>query len=358
MGRVLHLVEHLYQGGIERLLEQLARNTPAEQHQLFFYTYHTKQLTGIGQELASLHTPVFCYDKGKGYDFRLLKDLIRVVRAERITVVHTHDFGPMEYAVALKLRFPKLILIHTHHTIHDFIRYKRYMLFFQFAALFYRRILGVSQYVTDVLSRKCPLARPKLHTIYNGLDLAAFASIPRTVSKPKRLRLVNVSRISAEKNLRHLFQACARLKREQIPFELHHAGSGDASLEAELREFLYAEDLTAEVHLHGFQKDVRPILALGDVFVSPSTTEGHPVAVLEAMAAGLLCLCSDIPAHRLLSERGILFFSLEGEALFESLKSVFMCPEAYNEHVRRARNEVEARFSLVRMIGEYGRTYA
>ncbi|MCB0416056.1 MAG: glycosyltransferase family 4 protein [Bdellovibrionaceae bacterium] len=359
MCRVLHLVEHLYQGGIERLLEQLAKHSPKERYSLYFYAYQTEKLQGIGQKLQGHGTPVFCYNKPKGYDFKLLRELVHTVRHNNIQVIHTHDFGPMEYAIALKARFPGLRLIHTHHTLHDFLRYPKYVFFFQFASLFYSQIVGVSDYVTEELKSHCPIARRKLRTIYNGLDFAAFEpSVGRAELRPGRLRLVNVSRISAEKNLIHLLRTCAALKAEGVDFELHHAGSGSAEEELRLKQFVENNGLGSQVFFHGFQEDVKGLLANGDIFVSPSFTEGHPVAVLEAMAAGLLCLCSDIPAHRLLSNDGILFFELNGEDLLNKLREISKQPATYAALPARAQHNVRSSFSMERMIQEYGALYA
>ncbi len=354
--RVLHLVEHLYQGGIERLLEQLALHTPSESQSLSFFTYHTPKLAGIGAQLAEHGVPVHTYDKGKGYDFKLLAELIRLVKEQKLDVIHTHDFGPTEYAVALKVRFPKLKLVHTHHTLHDFLQKRRYVWFFRFAALFYTRIIGVSDYVTDTLRFLCPLSRRKIVTVSNGLDLEKFDR-PLSALTPK-LRLVNVSRISPEKNLIHVLRTCLKLKRAKIPFELHHAGAGTPEQEAIVQAFVKEHSLENEVFFAGFQEDVRPILQKGDIFVSASKSEGHPVAVLEAMASGLLCVCSDIAPHRQVSKQGILFFSLDELSLYQQLRRIHLNPSAYRDVAAQAKRDVRERFSLEKMISGYGRVYA
>lgn len=359
MNRVLHLVEHLYEGGIERLLEQLAKHTPRERHALYFFTYQTSELRGIGLKLREHGLPVYCYDKPKGYDFSLFKRLCRVIQENQIDVLHTHDFGPMEYALPLRVRFPRLKLIHTQHTLHDFLPHRKYRYFFQVASLAYAKIIGVSPYVTEQLATYCGFSRSKLRTIFNGLNVEAFSQ-PRlsTTEHGQTLRLVNVSRISEEKNLLHLLRACQRLKASNISFTLHHAGSGSPEAESTVRNFIRANALEGVVHLHGFQENVPEILGLGDIFVSASTTEGHPVAVLEAMASGLLCLCSDIPAHRLLSDDGLLFFSLDDDSLFHRLREIHEHPTRYEKVAATGKATVTNRFSLDTMIRSYGGAYA
>ena len=357
MRRVLHIVEYLYQGGIERLLEQLAAHTQKDTASLVFYTYQTPRLEGIAKEIQDTGVPLYCYDKPKGYDLKLVRHLIQIVKTHQIETIHTHDFGPMEYAVALKLRFPRLQLVHTHHSMHYFLRFKRYVTAFQFFSLFYDRIICVSDFVKNELRRTCPLAKTKLVTIPNGVNLSAFP--PKAISlQNKPLRLVNVSRISPEKNLIHILKACKKLWDEGVSFEFHHAGSGDAATEKQLKDFIRENQLGSVVHLHGFQSDVRKILVKADIFISSSFTEGHPVAVLEAMAAGMLCLCSDIAAHRLISNDAVLFFSLDETSLPALLMKVAQTPEKFIPLGARAREEVTLHFSLERMIAAYSSIYA
>ena len=123
----MHLVEYLYQGGIERLLEQMARHTPTDRAALVFFSYQTPTVQGIGKELQRLGLPLYCYDK--------------------------------------------------------------------------------------------PMSKRKLTTIYNGVDIEAYKNVAGQSDKSK-LRLVNISRISPEKNLMHLLRACEQLNRTGIPFEL------------------------------------------------------------------------------------------------------------------------------------------
>jgi hypothetical protein len=153
---VLHLVEYLYLGGIERLLEQLASKT-GDKANIYFFSYETEKLGGIGKQIQDKGFPVFTYKKKPGRDWQLIKELIRVIKENNIEVIHTHDFGPIEYAVLLKMRFPKLRLVHTQHTIINFIRHRKYTLFFQFASFFYYRIIAVSSFVKETILKHCQI---------------------------------------------------------------------------------------------------------------------------------------------------------------------------------------------------------
>lgn len=356
---VLHLVEYLYLGGIERLLEQLAVNTK-NQANVHFFTYETTVLDGIGKEILNQGFPVFTYKKKAGRDWDLIRQLIKVIKENKIEVLHTHDFGPVEYAVILKLRFPRLKLIHTQHTIIHFVRHRKYTRFFQFASYFYNKIIAVSAYTKNTIVEYCPLMkRSALTVIANGVDTEIFkADLKKNDSD--LLRLVSVARISYEKNLNYLFNTCKLLKESGVPFVFHHAGIGKTD-EAfkELEKFVADNNLQNEVILHGFTNDVKSILDLGDIFLSASHTEGHPVAVLEAMSSEKLCFCSDILPHRELGESVILFQKEKADALFLALKNYYENPAETKtlELKKLGRENVLARYSIEKMVQNYVEQY-
>ncbi|MGE5086243.1 MAG: glycosyltransferase family 4 protein [Bacillota bacterium] len=354
---VLHLVELLYIGGIERLLEQLALHT-GNKTKLHFFTYETQVLGGIGKAIQDHGFPVFTYKKSAGRDWNLLKELIKVVKDNKIDVIHTHDFGPTEYAVLLKMRFPRLRLVHTQHTMHHFIVKPQYRYFFQFASYFYHQIIGVSDFVKSSILKHCPLVkRSALCVIPNGVDTDKFKPTPMAPSD--HLRLVSVARISHEKNLAYLFNTCRLLKEAQIPFVFHHAGtSKTAEPREKLEQYIAEHGLQDQIFMHGFTNNAMEVLAQGEFFVSSSLREGHPVAVLEAMATEKVCLCSDIAPHRETSHGVLDLYSLNDEkALFERLKEIYLKKPDLQDRKKRAREIIIQEYSLKKMVDSYVEAY-
>jgi glycosyltransferase involved in cell wall biosynthesis len=357
---VLHLVEYLYLGGIERLLEQLAVNTN-ENANIHFFTYETEELKGIGKQIEESGFPVYTFKKSAGRDWNLIKLLIKVIKEQKVDVLHTHDFGPVEYAVILKMRFPYLKLIHTQHTIVNFIRHPKYTRFFQLASYFYKNIIAVSQFVADIFLEHCPLMKKRaLVMIANGVDTNLFNKIPVKESG-NVLKLVSISRISGEKNLTYLLRTCKFLKEANISFEFHHAGTSKLpELTKELHRYVEENNLSENVFFHGFTNDVPSILEKGDIFISASHTEGHPVSVLEAMASKRLCLCSDIKAHRELGDNVVVLFDKEQEkALFEKLLQLLVMRESFevSNRLEIGSKKVENKFSIQMMVENYAGLY-
>ena len=112
--------------------------------------------------------------------------------------------------------------------------------------------------------------------------------------------IVCVGRLCDHKNQSTLIQAAARVLRK-VP-GAYVALLGDGPDHSSLREL--SDKLIAGHVLFPGHSDPIPWLAAADVFVLPSTLEGLPGALIEAMAAGLPCIATDIPGNRELVRDG------------------------------------------------------
>jgi glycosyltransferase involved in cell wall biosynthesis len=131
--------------------------------------------------------------------------------------------------------------------------------------------------------------------------------------------IVCVGRLCDEKNQSTLINAAAHILRK-VP-NVYVALLGDGPDHSPLREL--SDKLMAGHVLFPGHSDPIPWLAAADVFVLPSIFEGLPGALIEAMAAGLPCVVSDIPGHRELvrhEETGLLFPVKEPEALAKAIE--------------------------------------
>jgi glycosyltransferase involved in cell wall biosynthesis len=126
--------------------------------------------------------------------------------------------------------------------------------------------------------------------IPNGLDLAAAVTSPAVPSDP--VRLIFAGRLSIQKNPLFLLEALSRL--QQFPWRLDIYGDGPLKGTAEHQAIELG--LESRVFFHGWvtSSQVQTAMESSDILVLPSLSEGLPVVGMQALAAGLAILGSDV----------------------------------------------------------------
>jgi glycosyltransferase involved in cell wall biosynthesis len=193
-------------------------------------------------------------------------------------------------------------------------------------------------------------APEKIRLIPNGVDTEAFRPVGRAPGRTRRV--LYVGRLSSEKNLASLVEAVARLRgAPAVEVVLVGDGPERRALEALARARGVALTLRPFV-----PHDRLPeIFAGADAFVLPSSTEGHPKALLEAMACGLPCVASAVGGSRAIlsdGDSGLLFEPGDDEGLRARLLTVLTQEDTARALGERARAVVQKSYDLAALVAE------
>jgi glycosyltransferase involved in cell wall biosynthesis len=182
-------------------------------------------------------------------------------------------------------------------------------------------------------------------TIPNGVDVARFA--PRDVER--RYDVAFVGQLVPRKDVETLVRAAGSLT---PPPSLAVVGEGP--LEEELRRRCDEAGVPAAFLGRLGNTEVAAVLARARSFVLPSRAEGHPKALLEAMATGVPSVGADIPGIRELGASGAvsLFRPGDAAALARVLRDVLADGDHAAALGARARALVVERFDLARLLAE------
>lgn len=169
-----------------------------------------------------------------------------------------------------------------------------------------------------------------------------------------------VGRLHPQKGLDTLLQAFALLRRRlDHPVVLRVVGDGP--LRGELVALAEQLGITAAVDFAGQRDDVWSDLGHADVFVLPSRAEGLSNALLEAMAAGVPPVVSDIPGNRNVvdhGQTGMVVAVDDAAALADALARVLADPALRAALSAGARQAAERTYSLDRVAARYTAIYA
>jgi glycosyltransferase involved in cell wall biosynthesis len=194
-----------------------------------------------------------------------------------------------------------------------------------FAALFsiapsLLRTIPNSRPVQKISDRATALRRNS-ERLRNDLGLRVTAKV-----------VICVGRLSEQKRQSVIIDAMSSQALRDLDIQLVLVGEGEtrASLELQTKGLPSGTVLFA-----GHCADVVPFLAAADVFVLPSVAEGLPGALIEAMAAGVPCVATDIPGNRELiinARTGLSFTVDDVGSLASHLHTILMnrkCAESY-----------------------------
>jgi glycosyltransferase involved in cell wall biosynthesis len=205
------------------------------------------------------------------------------------------------------------------------------------------------------------LAR-KLYLIRNGVDIGEIDGVDSVSEEMKLWKSLGnsiigyIGQLIPRKNVDVLIRAFATLKLPKAKLAL----VGEGPLRSELEKLAGALGVGDKVHFFGFRRDRISILKGFDVFVLPSRLEGIPRCLMEAMAAGVPVVASDIPGCRDIvsdSDTGLLFKSEKEESLRLCLISLIDNRRLRDRLKSRARETIENRWSASRMAKEYRALY-
>lgn len=167
-----------------------------------------------------------------------------------------------------------------------------------------------------------------------------------------------VGRLSAEKGFEDLVAAVQEVDSPQGRVMFVIVGEGEQ--EPRLRRQIARMELEGRVVLAGYQADLRDYLAAADYFVLPSRWEAGPLVVLEAMAAGLPVVATDVGQVRSMvadGESGIIVPPSEPGELGRAMNRLMAVGEAARGWGLRGRSTVAERYDFSRTCRATERYY-
>jgi L-malate glycosyltransferase len=288
---VCQVLHGLWVGGAEVLAARLARQLSGSCRFVFVCL---DQLGSLGQQLRNDGFPVHVLNRHPGFDWSCSRHLANLLRRERVDVVHAHQYTPFFYGMMARLLYRRPPVLFTEHGRHqpDYPRRKRSIA----NRLFLRRhdrVVGVGEAVRQALIQNEGIPADRVGVIYNGINLAPFAkgtpdraALRREIGVGAQdLVIFQVARLDYLKDHATAIRALAHVVQRRKDAKLVLVGEGPelGSIQEVVRRF----QLESNVRFLGLRTDVARLLSAADLFLLTSISEGIPLTVIEAMAAGI-----------------------------------------------------------------------
>lgn len=334
MIRVLEVLATLKRAGAETLVTSLVSGIDCSRFEPAVVTLFDASPDDLESVVRAAGVPVIRLGKRPGFDVRMFARLRRAINDFQPDIVHTHS-----YVMRYTLPLVRCAAVHTVHNIAAREVDRVGQLVHRIA--FRRGVIPVA--VADEVARTFESVydlRPR--TILNGIDVRRF-NRPAVRGEWRRkhgfadddVLVVSVARLVPQKNPQLLARA--------VPdgFRLLIAGEGP------LRDQLAGLD---RVHLLGVRSDLPELLSACDVFALSSDWEGHPIALMEALAAGLPAVATAVGGvPEIIGQAGVLVPPGDAAALRGGILTAYR----ERDQFRNAALERARQFDIHQTIAAY-----
>lgn len=361
---VAHVMFSLEPGGLENGVVNIGNGLDPDQFETIIVC-----LEGSGTFAGRLRegTEVVSLEKPPGLSLGTTKRLARWLRKNRPDVLHTHNLGPLVYAVSAKIMsFQNVPILHGEHGVlrEEDLSKKRLMLrklLYRFCSRVHTVSHSLSRYLVEL-----GLPGKKISTVLNGVDCEKFRppenqkAVRQFLDIPDTAMVVGiVGRFIDSKRHDILLEAFAVLGAENSEIFLLIVGD-EGNRREKVIASIDSHPYRDRILWAGFQSDVLPYYQAMDLLIMPSSIEGLSNALLEGMACGVpglahpACGASEVIRDQ---ENGWLEVMDSADDIVLAIRSLCEGRENLKQNGKRARRTAENGFSLSGMVNRYATLY-
>jgi L-malate glycosyltransferase len=291
------------------------------------------------------------------FQLSAIAQLISIIKENKVDIVHTQGPASSDFfaAVAAKIMRIPLVVARPNPELTKSI----YRIFDKFSFGQSSYVITTSKTGVKDLIEKHKLQPAKAIYIYNGVVYDDFCSLNIDKTKDHPLCIGTCAQFTKYKGWPDFLRVLDLCRREIVG--LKSIIVGDGPMRDEIFDRAVAIGLSDLINFIGFQKDVRPYLKQMDIFLMTSWTEGLPVALIEAMAAALPVVATDVG--------GISELVVHGESGFvgppknPEILATYVLKLLKNRELRAqfgltGRERVKDLFSIKKMVEEYEKIYS
>jgi glycosyltransferase involved in cell wall biosynthesis len=215
---------------------------------------------------------------------------------------------------------------------------------------------GEPFFFRKLFSKKKGLVIPNAITVSQS-NTPSNADLP--VKASSSFLIWYTGRIAPQKRLDILLDSFIKLRKDGLDISLAICGKGDPELTNHLNQKLQQVGMQEHVCFLGYRTDWHDLVRRADLFVLPSTSEGMPNVLFEAMLLGLACIAVDIPAiNNLLKHKDNIWLVKAGShsSLSEGIRQMYHSAPLRKEIAKKGQLYAGS-FSIEKMSQAYEMLY-
>ncbi|NQT32164.1 MAG: glycosyltransferase [Candidatus Omnitrophica bacterium] len=327
--KVIHMVEDLEVGGMESIVLAIACGIDRDKYDPEVWCVHKRG--GFLEKLEAAGIKVVDMGINSCYNPKGIMKLSSSLKEARPDIVHTHSyFVNVAGRIAARMAGVPRVVTHIHNA---YVHYSFLNCVIEkILSYFTDKIICCSEAVRNFAIKKEKINFSKLAVIYNGIDLQRFDHMPEKAVARRSLGInddeiliTSVASLTEKKGQKYLVEAAADIVKEHSNVKIMLVGKGP--LKNKLEEDARRLNLSSSIVFLGVRHDIPEILGASDIFVLPSLVEGLSLAIIEAMAAGLAVVATNVGGNPEVVHDGITGTIIppeDPEALSEAVKALLL----------------------------------
>ena len=358
--RLLLVVDSLDIGGAERQVVDLAIALHRKGHEVVVACSVGGELSGLLQEGGIPVRVLLGRLVKRRFSLAFARKLRKLIKGEGFDLVHAHVYASASAAAVATLG-QNVPLVVTEHSEGSWRTWRAR----QMSRWIYRRakhVVAVSSPIRRLLLDEYRVPPQHVILVPNAVTPNSGSTLRESPSLSDQWRegpLVGVvAQLKPEKGLSNFLEAAARVSR-LLP-DVRFLVVGDGPLRGELEGLAEGLGVGRHVRFLGFRSDARALVELLDVLVVPSLSEGAPLVVLEAMAAGIPVVASavgGIPDQIRHEKEGLLVPPGDSTALGDALLGLLRNSARARRLGEAGRQRWTSEFSYATMVGRVEAVY-
>lgn len=303
-------------------------------------------------------------------DLKALYSIYKILKQEKPLIVHTHSSkAGIIGRLAARLCGIKNII----HTIHgfsfndtqSFLKKNLFIFLEKVGAKFSKYLIPVStENITKGLNNHIG-KKEQYHYIRLGVDIDNFKNFNGIPSLKKELNIddkdylvTTIGPFKPQKNLPDFIKIAKDISEKDKRFKFVMVGDG--TLRSNFEGLIKDYNISNNIFLLGWRKDISNILNSSDIFVMTSLWEGLPISTIEAMCCGLSPIVNDVDGQREIVKNGFNGFLIEPHHIKSCEEKIILLAndsELREELSLNAKNSIDYTFSIDYMINQHEELY-
>ncbi len=353
---ILLITTRLNLGGIGIYASSLARGLKKKGHKVIVASSGGELENVLSNSgIEHIYLPIDTSSEVGPHIMMAVMKLLKVIRKENIQIVHGQTRVSQVISHYLE-KFSKVVFV---TTCHGFFKRR---LIRRLLPCWGTRVVAISDAVREHLVNTMKVPKNKIELIYNGIDASFLEKgysevdlnrVKKEFNLSSNLVIGITARISSVKGHVYLLRAIPKIREVFPGIQLLIVGSGKTRYEKQLHNMCRKLNIERNVVFQPGIQNVYKALSVMNVFVLPSIQEGLGLSLLEALAAGLPVVASNVGGIYSVirhEENGILVPPKDVKALADAIITVLKDKDYAKRLGQRGKQTVREKFTLDKMI--------